>query len=99
MVNNLSRLAQLERQVLKPSPLYIIMKSYPGQSNADAFDEYQERRQGEGYTPKEGWEKLKQDFLLNPDGVDQIMFITFNVLGSKSPEQLKVTRGSEHART
>jgi hypothetical protein len=84
MANLALRLSQLEQKHIKPPPIHIIMKSYGGQSHDEAFDIYQAERTAEGYTPQDGWEQLKAEFLSDEGGVDKIMFITFDVRESAS---------------
>jgi hypothetical protein len=84
VVNFAFRLSQLEQKHIKPPPIHIIMKSYGGQSHDEAFDIYQVERTAEGYTPQDGWEQLKAEFLSDEGGVDKIMFITFDVRDSAS---------------
>jgi hypothetical protein len=84
MVNFALRLSQLEQKHIKPPPIHIIMKSYGGQTHDEDFDIYQAERTAEGYTPQDGWEQLKAEFLSDEGGVDKIMFITFDVRESAS---------------
>jgi hypothetical protein len=91
MTSYARRLYQLETKHIKPNPIHIIMKSYGGQSHDEAFDIYQAKRTAEGYTPQEGWEQLKAEFLSESNGVDHIMFITFDVMDSVVPHPPTVT--------
>jgi hypothetical protein len=84
MANFALRLSQLEQKHIKPPPIHIIMKSYGGQSHDEAFDMYQAERTAERYTPQDGWEQLKAEFLSDEGGVDKMMFITFDVRDSAS---------------
>jgi hypothetical protein len=84
MANFALRLSQLEQKHIMPPPIHIIMKSYGGQSHDEAFDIYQAERTAEGYTPQDGWEQLKAEFLSDEGGVDKMMFITFDVRDSAS---------------
>jgi hypothetical protein len=95
MANFALRLSQLEQKHIKPPPIHIIMKSYGGQSHDEAFDIYQAKRMAEGYTPQEGWEQLKAEFLSESNGVDHIMFITFDVLDSVAPHPPIVTNAKK----
>jgi hypothetical protein len=95
MASYANRLSQLETKFIKPPPIHIIMKSYGGQSHDEAFDEYQAERTAEGYKPQEGWEQLKAEFLSESNGVDHIMFITFDVLDSVAPHPPIVTNAKQ----
>jgi hypothetical protein len=86
----LNRVKELEVKAIKPEPVHIIMKSYAGQSNSEAFDLYQDKRSIDGYTPNEGWEALKKEFLsVNSDVI--LKFITFDILPPVT--EMKITRG------
>jgi len=84
----LSRVAKLEQSILKPEPIHIIIKSYCGQSDAEAFDHYRVKRSTQEFTPKEGWQQLKKEFLL---GDDKSKFIKFEVMDSVGPNPPKIT--------
>jgi hypothetical protein len=95
MANFALRLSQLEQKHIKPPPIHIIMKSYGGQSHGEAFDIYQAERTAEGYTPQDGWEQLKAEFLSDEGGVDKMMFITFDVRESASQRPPIVTNAKK----
>lgn len=86
------RISKLEQANIKPEPVHIIMKSYCGQSDTEAFDQYQAKRTAQGFEPKEGWEKLKERFL-SPETSheEQIDFIKYEILASTAPVTPKVT--------
>lgn len=84
------RLEELERKHTPLEPIHIIMVSYPNQPDDEAFDDYQAKRTAEGYTPKQGWEQLKKEYLasgVRPIGIEDasepVGFITFDVVESK----------------
>lgn len=92
MKNLDTRLESLEHKMVKPEPVHIIIKSYCGQSDVEAFDMYQAKRTAEGYAPKEGWQKLKEKFLApDPGNGKQIDFIKYEIVGSTAPVPPKVT--------
>jgi hypothetical protein len=95
MANFALRLSQLEQKHIMPPPIHIIMKSYGGQSHDEAFDIYQAERTAEGYKPDEGWDELKAKFLSEDNGVDEIMFITFDVIDSVAPHPPIVTNAKK----
>jgi hypothetical protein len=66
-----------------------------GQSHDEAFNIYQAKRTAEGYKPLKGWEQLKAEFLSENNGVDNIMFITFDVLDSVAPRPPIVTNAKQ----
>ena len=92
MTNYAARLAQLERKVSKPRPVHFITKEFDCNSNSDAFDAYQAKRTLEGYTPDEGWDKLREAFL---SGCDSTLFITFSILESVDPDNMKITNAKK----
>jgi len=94
MTNFLSRLSQLEIKYVKPMPIHIIMKNPQAQSDIEAFEDYRVKRTAEGYTPQEGWNKLKASFLSDAYS-DQIKFITFEVIESIGPRPPVVTNHKE----
>ena len=81
MANFASRLSQLEIKYVKLMPIHIVMKNPQVQSDIEAFEYYRVKRTAEGYTPQEGWEQLKAEFLSDACS-DQIKFITFDVMES-----------------
>jgi hypothetical protein len=86
------RISKLEQEKIRPEPVHIIMKSYCGQSDTEAFDEYQVKRSAQGFEPKEGWQKLKERFL-SPETSHkkQIDFIKYEVVASASPTPPVIT--------
>jgi hypothetical protein len=91
-----ARLSQLETKLIKPNPIHIVMKSYSNQSDSEAFDIYQAKRTAEGYTPQEGWDQVRAEFLCKDNNVDHIMFITFDVLGSVAPHPPRITNAKKN---
>ena len=90
-----ARLAQLETKLITPPPVHIIMKSYAGQTHDDAFEVYQAKRTAEGYTPQEGWEQLRTDFV-SDNQRGQLKFITFDVMESAAPKPPIVTNAKQN---
>ena len=93
MANFSTRLSKLEIKYVTPMPVHIIFKAY-SQPEREAFDIYQAKRSAEGYTPKEGWEQLRTEFL-SCDGKGQVKFITFSVDESVAPHPPIVTNAKE----
>jgi hypothetical protein len=90
-----ARLSQLETKLIKPNPIHIVFKAY-SQRDSEAFDAYQAKRNAEGYTPQEGWEEVRAEFLCKENNVDHIMFITFDVLGSVAPHPPRITNAKKN---
>lgn len=93
----IKRIEELERKSTTAEPIHIVMKSYPGQSNEEAFEDYQSKRSLEGYEPKQGWNQLKKEFLECQEAIgvedanSPVDFITFDILPSKALVPPKVT--------
>ena len=94
MARYTARLAQLETKMIKPEPIHIIFNPNSELSPNDVFTDYQVKRSTEGYSPKEGWELLRTEFL-SCDGKGQLKFITFSVDESVAPTPPIVTNAKE----
>jgi hypothetical protein len=94
MAKHSLRLSQLETKLIKPNPIHIVFKA-SNQRDSEAFDAYQAQRTAEGYTPQEGWEEVRAEFLYKDNNVDHIMFITFDVLGSAAPHRPIITNAKK----
>jgi len=87
--NTLTRLLNLEREFFKPSPIHILTKSYLPQPAIDRnFALYQEQRTKDGYVPKQGWAKLRAEFLAPDIRMDDMVFVEFDIINKAGTQPI-----------